>query len=71
MIITGYKILLSPRSEAACAEEYEMKELLYENCPLAAVFNGNCLQSYNCGIIDLTSIRCLSDGINHAVLIVG
>ena len=31
MIITGYKILLSPWSEAACAEEYEMKELLYEN----------------------------------------
>ena len=71
MLVTGYKKLGSSWSEWACAEEDEMKEFLYENGPLSAVLNADCLQTYISGILDVTTSKCPSSGINHAVLIVG
>ncbi len=71
MLITGYKKLGSSWSEWACTEEDEMKEFLYENGPLSAVLNADCLQTYISGILDVTSSKCPTSGINHAVLLVG
>ena len=65
MRIIGYKKLPSP------ADEDEVKEFLYETAPLAIALNANPLQTYSSGVLDLTSTKCPSSGINHAVVLVG
>jgi len=71
MTIVGWKKMSDPHSEWRCADEDEMKEFLYETGPLAISLNADPLQIYTSGIIDLTSAKCPSSGINHAVLLVG
>ena len=71
MTIVGFKKLYDPYSEWGCVDEDEMKEFLYETGPLAIILNADPLQTYMSGIIDLTSTKCPSNKINHAVLIVG
>ena len=71
MRVTGYKKLGSSTSTWSPVDEDEVKEFLYETGPLAVALNANPLQTYVSGIIDLTSTKCSSSGINHAVLLVG
>ena len=49
----------------------EIKEFLYETGPLGIELNGNCLQTYTSGIIDLSESQCPASGINVAALLVG
>ena len=69
--ITGYKKLGSSYSTWSCVDEDELKEFLYENGPLAVAMNADPLQTYSSGILDVSSARCPTSGINHAVLLVG
>ena len=69
--ITGYKKLGSSYSTWSCVDEDELKEFLYETGPLAVAMNADPLQTYSSGILDVTSARCPTSGINHAVLLVG
>ena len=52
-------------------DENEMKEVLYNTGALIAAINGNALQTYSGGIIDLPSSKCSASGINHVINIVG
>ena len=69
--VTGYKKLGSSYSTWSCVDEDEIKEFLYETGPLAIALNADPLQTYSSGILDLTSTKCPSSGINHAVTLVG
>ena len=69
--VTGYKKLGSSYSTWSCVDEDEVKEFLYETGPLAIALNADPLQTYSSGILDLTSTKCPSSGINHAVTLVG
>ena len=71
MKINGWKKLGDSSSTWSCVDEDEVKEFLYETGPLAIALNADPLQTYSSGILDLTSARCPSSGINHAVLLVG
>ena len=71
MSVTGYKKLGSSWSTWSAVDEDEIKELLYETGPLALAINADPLQIYTSGILDLTSTKCPSSGINHAVTLVG
>ena len=71
MVVTGYFKLGGSSSIFSCADEYEIKEFLYEMGPLAAALNANPLQTYTSGVLVANSTDCPSSGINHAVLIVG
>ena len=71
MTITGYKKLGSSWSTWSAVDEDEIKEFLYETGPLAIALNADPLQTYSSGILDLTSTKCPSSGINHAVTLVG
>ena len=71
MRVTGYKKLGSSWSTWSPVDEDEIKEFLYENGPLAIALNGNCLQTYTSGIIDLSESQCPPSGINVAALLVG
>ena len=51
-------------------EEY-LKNLLLETGPLFVRFNGNFLQNYNKGILNLNSEKCSKTNLNHAGLLVG
>ena len=69
--VTGYKKLGSSYSTWSCVDEDQIKEFLYETGPLAIALNADPLQTYSSGILDLTSTKCPSSGINHAVTLVG
>ena len=69
--ITGYKKLGSSWSTWSAVDEDEVKEFLYETGPLAIALNADPLQTYTGGVLDLTSTKCPSSGINHAVTLVG
>ena len=69
--VTGYKKLGSSYSTWSCVDEDEVKEFLYTTGPLAIALNADPLQTYTSGILDLTSTKCSSSGINHAVTLVG
>ena len=69
--ITGYKKLGSSWSTWSPVDEDEVKEFLYETGPLAIALNADPLQTYTGGVLDLTSTKCPSSGINHAVTLVG
>ena len=69
--ITGYKKLGSSWSTWSAVDEDEIKEFLYQTGPLAIALNADPLQTYTGGILDLTSTKCPSSGINHAVTLVG
>ena len=69
--VTGYKKLGSSWSTWSAVDEEEVKEFLYETGPLAIALNANPLQTYTGGILDLTSTKCPTSGINHAVTLVG
>ena len=71
MTITGYKKLGSSWSTWSAVDEDEIKEFLYQTGPLAIALNADPLQTYTSGILDLTSTKCPSSGINHAVTLVG
>ena len=71
MTITGYKKLGSSYSTWSAVDEDEVKEFLYETGPLAIALNADPLQTYSSGILDLTSAKCPTSGINHAVTLVG
>ena len=71
MSVTGYKKLGSSWSTWSAVDEDEVKEFLYETGPLAIALNADPLQTYTSGILDLTSTKCPSSGINHAVTLVG
>ena len=71
MTILGWKKLGDSSSTWSCVDEDEVKEFLYETGPLAIALNADPLQTYSSGILDLTSTKCPSSGINHAVLLVG
>ena len=71
MTIIGYKKLGSSSSTWSCVDEDEVKEFLYETGPLAIALNADPLQTYSSGILDVSSTKCPSSGINHAVLLVG
>jgi hypothetical protein len=71
MTITGYKKLGSSWSTWSAVDEDEVKEFLYETGPLAIALNADPLQTYTSGVLDLTSTKCPSSGINHAVTLVG
>ena len=71
MTVTGYKKLGSSWSTWSAVDEDEVKEFLYETGPLAIALNADPLQTYTSGILDLTSTKCPSSGINHAVTLVG
>ena len=71
MTITGYKKLGSSWSTWSAVDEDEIKEFLYQTGPLAIALNADPLQTYSSGILDLTSTKCPSSGINHAVTLVG
>ena len=71
MIVTGYKKLGSSWSTWSPVDEDEIKEFLYETGPLGIALNGNCLQTYTSGIIDLSESQCPPSGINVAALLVG
>ena len=71
MKITGYKKLGSSWSTWSPVDEDEIKEFLYQTGPLAIALNADPLQTYSSGILDLTSSKCPSSGINHAVTLVG
>ena len=63
MTVTGIK--------KVSTDENEIKEVLYNTGALIAGVNGNALQTYSRGIIDLSSSQCPPSGINHVVNIVG
>ena len=69
--VTGYKKLGSSYSTWSPVDEDEVKEFLYETGPLAIALNADPLQTYSSGVLDLTSARCPTSGINHAVTLVG
>ena len=69
--VTGYKKLGSSYSTWSPVDENEVKEFLYETGPLAIALNADPLQTYSSGILDLSSARCPTSGINHAVTLVG
>ena len=69
MKIRGYKNLGSVLG--SCADEYEMKDFLYETGPLIVGYNGKAIQNYSGGIIDLTEDQCPKKVINHVGLLVG
>ena len=69
--VTGYKKLGSSYSTWSCVDEDEIKEFLYETGPLAIALNADLLQTYTGGILDVTSTQCPTNGINHAVTLVG
>ena len=69
--VTGYKKLGSSWSTWSAVDEDEIKEFLYQTGPLAIALNADPLQTYTGGILDLTSTKCPSSGINHAVTLVG
>ena len=69
--VTGYKKLGSSWSTWSCVDEDEVKEFLYETGPLAIALNADYLSAYTGGIVDYTSSKCPSSGINHAVTLVG
>ena len=69
--VTGYKKLGSSYSTWSPVDEDEVKEFLYETGPLAIALNADPLQTYSSGVLDLTSSRCPTSGINHAVTLVG
>ena len=69
--VTGYKKLGSSYSTWSCVDEDQIKEFLYETGPLAIALNADPLQTYSSGVLDLTSTKCPSSGINHAVTLVG
>ena len=69
--VTGYKKLGSSWSTWSAVDEDEVKEFLYQTGPLAIALNADPLQTYTSGILDLTSTKCPSSGINHAVTLVG
>ena len=71
MTVTGYKKLGSSYSTWSAVDEDEIKEFLYETGPLAIALNADPLQTYSSGILDLTSAKCPTSGINHAVTLVG
>ena len=71
MSITGYKKLGSSYSTWSAVDEDEVKEFLYETGPLAIALNADPLQTYSSGILDVTSTKCPTSGINHAVTLVG
>ena len=71
MSVTGYKKLGSSWSTWSAVDEDEVKEFLYETGPLAIALNADPLQTYSSGILDLTSTKCPTSGINHAVTLVG
>ena len=71
MKVTGYKKLGSSYSTWSPVDEDEIKEFLYQTGPLAIALNADLLQTYSSGILDVTSSRCPTSGINHAVLLVG
>ena len=71
MTITGYKKLGSSWSTWSAVDEEEVKEFLYETGPLAIALNADPLQTYSSGILDVTSTKCPTSGINHAVTLVG
>ena len=71
MTVTGYKKLGSSYSTWSAVDEDEVKEFLYETGPLAIALNADPLQTYSSGILDLTSAKCPTSGINHAVTLVG
>ena len=71
MTITGYKKLGSSYSTWSAVDEDEVKEFLYETGPLAIALNTDPLQTYSSGILDVTSTKCPTSGINHAVTLVG
>ena len=71
MTITGYKKLGSSYSTWSAVDEDEVKEFLYETGPLAIALNADPLQTYSSGILDVTSTKCPTSGINHAVTLVG
>ena len=69
--VTGYTKLGSSYSTWSPVDEDEVKEFLYETGPLAIALNADPLQTYSSGVLDLTSSRCPTSGINHAVTLVG
>ena len=71
MTITGYKKLGSSWSTWSAVDEDEVKEFLYETGPLAIALNADPLQTYSSGILDVTSTKCPTSGINHAFTLVG
>ena len=71
MKVTGYKKLGSSTSTWSPVDEDQIKEFLYETGPLAVALNANPLQTYTSGVLDLTSTKCPTSGINHAVTMVG
>ena len=71
MKVTGYNKLGTSYGLYSPVDEDEMKEFLYENCPLAIALNSTPLKEYIDGIIDLSKYQCSEDGINHAVVVVG
>ena len=71
MKVTGYKKLGSSYSTWSPVDEDEIKEFLYETGPLAIALNADPLQTYTSGVLDLTSTKCPTSGINHAVTLVG
>ena len=71
MRVTGYVKLGDSSETFAPVDEDYIKEFLYETGPLAIALNADPLQTYTSGILDLTSTKCPSSGINHAVTLVG
>ena len=69
--ITGYKKLGSSYSTWSPVDEDEIRDFLLETGPLAVALNADPLQTYSSGILDVTSTRCPTSGINHAVTMVG
>ena len=69
MTIRGYRKLGSVGG--SCADEYEMKEFLYETGPLVVGYNGKAIQNYSGGIIDLTEEQCPKTVINRVGLLIG
>ena len=71
MKVTGYILIGGKDLTWTCGDEEEMKEVLYDNAPLAALVNSDPLLTYTEGIIDLPSDECPSSEIDLAVLIIG
>ena len=71
MKVTGYKLVGGADLAWTCGDEEEMKKNLYDNGPLIAMVNSFPLLYYFSGIIDLSSDKCPSSGIDLSVLIVG
>ena len=69
--VTGFKKLGGSSSVYSCVDEDEMKEFLYENGPVSVALNANPLQTYVSGILDVSSSKCKTSGINHSVSLVG